>query len=230
MTKAIIIQGMHRSGTSCLTGCLKNLGLNLGEVSNFNKYNQKGNQENNKVFRLNESILQHNGGSWHNPVEVSSVTIEHKNSIRELITVYNNLKSPWGIKDPRMLLTYEHWKDLLPDHKIIGTIRHPRSVVESLMARKNLSVSEKQGYLLWSHYNQQLINLYNDKPFPIINFDLPNAEYSRKVKMIAESLHLNTDTHLSFYDNKLINQQTYGPEDCPSELIDQYKKLLSLTI
>ena len=51
MNEGVIILGMHRSGTSCLTGCLKEYGLHLGDVSESNKHNKKGNQENKEVFK-----------------------------------------------------------------------------------------------------------------------------------------------------------------------------------
>ena len=52
--KTIAILGMHRSGTSCLTGCLQQMGLNLGKVSDFNEYNLKGNKEDDKIIIILE--------------------------------------------------------------------------------------------------------------------------------------------------------------------------------
>ena len=45
-TQPIVILGMHRSGTSCLAGCLEELGLHLGTVITSAPHNKKGNREN----------------------------------------------------------------------------------------------------------------------------------------------------------------------------------------
>ena len=42
---AVVILGMHRSGTSCLTGSLQDKGLYLGQVSQRGTFNKKGNRE-----------------------------------------------------------------------------------------------------------------------------------------------------------------------------------------
>lgn len=230
MIEAVIILGMHRSGTSCLTGCLKNFGLTLGNVSTYNKYNLKGNQEDRKVFRLNEFILKHNGGSWQNPVPINSVTEEQLNKREEVLKQYNLLNRPWGIKDPRMLLTYFFWKEFLPPHEFVGTFRHPLSVAESLQARKNLTVTKKQSLYLWSYYNQKLIEHHERSPFPVINFDLTADEYQDKVTQIAKNLKLEGSGCENFYDIDLKNQQSYSIKECPENLKGLYEKLLSIAL
>ena len=45
----VIVLGMHRSGTSLLTGSLEAAGLHLGEVNNAARYNPKGNKENESI-------------------------------------------------------------------------------------------------------------------------------------------------------------------------------------
>ena len=46
VTAPVAIVGMHRSGTSCLAGCLEDLGLTLGKVNRAAPHNLKGNNEN----------------------------------------------------------------------------------------------------------------------------------------------------------------------------------------
>ena len=40
----ICVVGMHRSGTSCLTGIMQRMGIELGEVFTENEFNKKGNR------------------------------------------------------------------------------------------------------------------------------------------------------------------------------------------
>jgi len=63
------VLGMHRSGTSYLTGILEEAGLWLGEVTRVSTFNAKGNRESPPLMRLNDAVLAANGGSWHCPPE-----------------------------------------------------------------------------------------------------------------------------------------------------------------
>lgn len=229
MTEAIIILGMHRSGTSCLTGSLKSHGLALGEVSDYNKYNQKGNQENKDVFRLNEALLQHNGGAWHTPPAGPLHSNPELAARRgKVLASYQALPKPWGIKDPRMLLTYGFWQDHLPTHAFIGTFRHPLSVAQSLAARERLSIPLDQGLALWTTYNEKLLELHQRHPFPVVNFDWPPARYEAAVGRVAQTLNLAAQSTESFFDASLVSQQPPDLEDCPAAQRGLYQQLLSL--
>ena len=230
MSDAIIILGMHRSGTSCLTGCLRNYGLELGHVSNYNMYNRKGNQENKEVFRLNEAVLKFNGGSWYEPPHKALEFSDELEARRdELLDGYQSLPRPWGIKDPRMLLTYPFWENQLPAHSLIGTFRHPKAVARSLSARKGMSIPLKQAYKLWDTYNLKLLEHLKTQSFPVLNFDLPPEKYYENIRTVAKKLALPSKNEENFFDSNLINQKQYGLKQCPKELLPTYEKLLALS-
>ena len=63
----VIVLGMHRSGTSLLTGSLEAAGLYLGEVNNEAPFNRKGNKENESIRELNDALLERNGAAWNRP-------------------------------------------------------------------------------------------------------------------------------------------------------------------
>jgi hypothetical protein len=234
MNEAIIILGMHRSGTSCLTGCLKNHGLQLGLISGFNKHNQKGNQEDKNVFKLNESLLNLNNGTWREPPTQNKIiwNDEHQKKRSQIISEYLELPKPWGIKDPRMLLVYGFWKDHLPSHTLIGTFRHPLAVAKSLSKRTHhkLFVDQESAFKLWQIYNEKLIELYKQNKFPIINFDLPSSEYLDKLNFISTELKLKARSNNEFFDSNLRNQIKYERKDCPKSLLPLYDKLLEISI
>src|SRR5688572_833337 len=101
--RAIAVLGMHRSGTSALTGCLKDAGVYLGSVAEKSRFNAKGNQENASVWRLHDALLQHCGGSWFRPparVEWN----EHFRFERDQVLLEYAGHEPWAFKDPRTLL------------------------------------------------------------------------------------------------------------------------------
>lgn len=232
MTDFIIVFGMHRSGTSCLTGCLKNYGLQLGSVNGPSKYNQKGNQEKREVFRLNDAILNFNQGSWHNPPNSNILKIREAFKLQrdEIIHGFEGLPKPWGIKDPRMLLTYGFWQNKLQNHQFIGTFRHPANVAYSLAARGNLAVPIKKGFELWFIYNKNLLNYHEKYEFPIINFDLPQEQYIEKVREAAKLLSLNHEVESDFFDPNLKHQKADNKTAMPEKCLSLYKQLLSLAL
>jgi len=69
VSKALVILGMHRSGTSAIAGSLEDCGVYLGDVNSCSPDNLKGNRELREVITLNEDLLKSAGGSWFSPPE-----------------------------------------------------------------------------------------------------------------------------------------------------------------
>jgi len=203
----VFILGMHRSGTSCLAGMLKEYGLYLGDVSTGNEHNLKGNQEGFAVS-LDEALLRKNGGSWLSPVPVAAVPwrvqiqIERMRIQMTLDYVRQKMKK-WGLKDPRMLFCWPAWEE--EGVRFVGTFRHPLSVGKSLEKRSG-GDQARDWSDLWHRYNVELIRMYNARPFPIVNFDWEQDRYRRAVENIARSLEL-AGTGNVFFDEQLRHQK-----------------------
>lgn len=229
---SIIILGMHRSGTSCLTGCLEQLGLNLGEVSDFNDYNLKGNKEDESISALNEQLLRYNGGCWRDPPVQIEWTIEHERMRDRILKTYAKLPSPIGMKDPRMLFTLPFWQQELPPFFLLGSFRHPLNVAQSLYARKNLRIEMSEGLNLWHRYNQKLLDLTKQQAFDLVNFDMPADAYLADVLHKAQKLGLRKQTQtLDFFDRSLRNQDSTDNVrlTCPDTQLDLYHELLRIS-
>jgi len=137
-SKPVIVLGMHRSGTSCLTGCLQEAGLYLGEVNNKAGFNLKGNKENEVIRSLHDEILARAKASWDNPpIEDPFWTAEELAQLAEAISGYENIET-WGLKDPRTLFMMQGWTQLC-DPVFVGTYRHPQEVASSLVKRASLA-------------------------------------------------------------------------------------------
>ncbi len=174
--KTLLILGMHRSGTSCLTGSLQQAGLALGEFSDWNPHNLKGNRENTEIMSLNEKVLNANGGSWDNPPKKVSWPPVFKARARQILEKYAEYPF-WGFKDPRTIFTLEGWLDLgiTPSH--IGIFRHPLAVAGSLMRRNGDAMNQRQALSLWYEYNKRLVRRYKISPFPLLCFDWPEEVF-----------------------------------------------------
>lgn len=226
----IIVLGMHRSGTSCLTGILQACGVELGEVFTCNPYNQRGNRENARIMVLNDAVLAHNGGAWNVPVDVQDWTSEH---ITERDEIINELVSAeatfWGFKDPRTLLTLPFWLEVVQP-QFIGTFRHPLSVAMSLKHRNLMTLDE--AFLLWHEYNHRLLDCCQKFNFPLINFDLEENDYLSGLVSKLTGIGLdrsNIDRALSFYDRSLLhqNKQEQPMEKLPGEIAETYQRLVA---
>ena len=115
----------------------------------------------------------------------------------------------WGIKDPRMLFCYPAWSSPSTIH--IGTFRHPHHVAQSLVTRsesKSYSLSFEEALELWCQYNNELIRLYREKAFPIVNFDWDPERYLQGVEKIARRLSL-TGKGKGFFEEGLRHHQSF---------------------
>jgi len=149
MKVAILIVGMHRSGTSALTGVINILGAYLGEdISPPAEDNPKGFFENKSIFNLNEYILSKKlNSSWDDPHDaVLRVLVNHESLISELKPLIEYvLESVFGghpliaIKDPRICLLLPLYKSALIklgyDVKYVQSVRDEYKIVKSLIAR-----------------------------------------------------------------------------------------------
>jgi len=227
-TNCVIILGMHRSGTSCLAGALQQAGLYLGNVSEHNKFNKKGNREHEDIMKLNDALLSYNNASWnHPPSEPILWAQQHIDSAKNIIsTLKNNTKTGfWGFKDPRTLLTLTFWESILDEPRYVGTFRHPLNVLQSLQNRSTHKLNIEQTLELWNNYNQCLLNL--NTPLSILSFDISSREYTEKVHEISQILKLPKTKKIDFFDMNLrtkhIHQQLKN--ELPPHIVTTYEKL-----
>lgn len=197
--KIIAILGMHRSGTSCLTGMLENAGLELGCVSRRNPYNKKGNNEHQEIVDLHEKVLAANNSSWNTPPHAGCRwNSEQRWILRELL-IQHARQNTWGFKDPRTLFTLEGWLETVPDMCLIGSFRHPAAVAVSLMARGGGLVNRQLE--LWWLYNRRLLDFHDRFGFDLVNFDDSPEVYVQRVIMVAANLGLCAlKENLTFFD------------------------------
>lgn len=222
----LIVIGMHRSGTSCLTGTIEQCGVCLGEVFTQNPFNKKGNRESARVQRLNDLVLAANEGAWNVPVEVTSWSDE---LCRERDRIITSIKADaddwWGFKDPRVVLTLPFWLEALENPAFIGTYRHPHRVALSLNHRDQTPIEDS--YSLWLAYNRKLLELQKQFGFSTVDFDLPDAEYEKDVTEKLLRLGLKNQSGEFFFDPKLRNQAGKDISDVrlPPEVADVYEEL-----
>ena len=205
-SSAIIILGMHRSGTSCLAGSLQQAGLHSGDVVESAPFNKKGNRENLKIMDLNTAILQYSGGDWDDPPESIIWSDEHSNERNRIIqTLTSNTDSIWGFKDPRTLFTLPFWQEEIKSFRLVASYRHPLAVANSLAHRNNFSIDK--GLSIWEKYNLRLLKYLHENHCPLICFDVEKRQYQKDLMRIIKQLGLRLfSEENTFYEDSLKHQ------------------------
>ena len=218
----LMVVGMHRSGTSFLTGSLQQSGLELGKFSAWNPHNLKGNRENLEIVAFSDEVLAARGFAWDNPPTEPLVwTDAERSRARELIADYDGV-ARWGFKDPRALLLVEGWQELLPELRFVGIFRHPTAVAQSLAARGGMP--QEQAFALWLAYNKRLLKLYREGAFPLLCFDEDEAVLHRKLDAVLEELGLEPSTEERFFSPELKHHKQVR-QSLPAELQKLYREL-----
>ena len=163
---ALIIVGMHRSGTSLTASLLKGAGVHLGErLLGPHESNIKGHFENLDFLEFHRSVLMSqaihpDGWTLQNHIPVES---EFEDQAQYIIE--QNRHAPiWGWKDPRTSLFLDFWEQYLPNANYLVVYREPWEVVDSLYRRGTDTIFNHQPDLapkIWYHYNQTILNFVN---------------------------------------------------------------------
>lgn len=199
--RVLAVLGMHRSGTSCLTGSLQAAGLFLGECHTWNPYNRKGNRENQAFVDLHDAILAASGGSWDVPPRQIQWRPEHCNAASDLLASHGPVEI-LGFKDPRALLLVDGWKAICPRLEMVGIFRHPDAVARSLYSRSKFP--RDRALELWYRYNRELLRQQRKHRFPILCFDDDATVFQQRVVALAHWLRLPQQPNASeFYEDTL---------------------------
>ena len=154
----LFVLGMHRSGTSALTGTLQRLGAELGDnLLPARPDNPKGFWENADAMEINEALLKNLGTTWSTPNRLPSEWLKTQAGLEAygravaLLEANFSGSSLWGLKDPRICRLAPLWfKAAAATGSRVACIlivRSPREVMASLQARDELPPSVSA--LLW---------------------------------------------------------------------------------
>ena len=176
---AVIVLGMHRSGTSAVTGLLAVLGVNVGddaELIDADAANQRGYWESARLTDFQELLLQRLGGSWDDPPRLpdgwadSPWLVREVGRARRLVKELYGQSEKWAWKDPRTSLLLPFWRRALAARIVVVVIhRNPLEVAASLTARDGFS--KQRGLGLWESYNRALLEDACGLPALVVGYD-----------------------------------------------------------
>jgi O-antigen biosynthesis protein len=155
---AIFVLGMHRSGTSALTGMLHHLGVALGDgLMPASPDNPRGYWEHAAIVVIQQRLMAAFGLPWDDirslPAGFQDLPAARaaKGELAAILRRDFSGAALWGLKDPRLCRLMPLWVPLLAEERVepryLLAVRHPLDVAASLVARDRMSPAK--AHLLW---------------------------------------------------------------------------------
>ncbi|MFM7143806.1 MAG: sulfotransferase family protein, partial [Alphaproteobacteria bacterium] len=156
--RAIVVAGMHRSGTSAFVRCVNLLGAGIGEkLIPANWGNERGFWEDEEVVAADDALLAAAGRTWHDvrsmPTgwESSPALAEPAARIARIVADETARCPLWVVKDPRLSRLVPAWDAAFEAAEVepcfLVALRHPAEVAASQERRDGFSAGKSN--LLW---------------------------------------------------------------------------------
>jgi len=204
--QAILILGMHRSGTSALTRVLNLLGAEIpGTLLPPQNDNPLGYWEPAEIVGVHTRILAALNSNWHDPLPVADtwfVTPEAQRFADELLELL------WSsvprarlllIKDPRICKLVPLWRQVLARFGVeaayVLNTRSPAEVAESL--RKRNRFGHEKGFIMWLLNTLASEQATRGEPRIIVDYREVLGDWRACVARIAERLQVEFPVRLA---------------------------------
>lgn len=176
---AVLVLGMHRSGTSAATGALARLGLHLGErLVPAAEDNPSGYFEHADAVALNEALLDAMDRSWDDIRALPDGWLAlpaadaARARIRTDMLPALSANAPWALKDPRLCRLLPLWRIVLEESGVrvaaLLVVRHPDEVSASLLARDRMPPTISR--ILWLRHVFESVRSSVGLPRAVLNY------------------------------------------------------------
>lgn len=242
----VVVVGMHRSGTSALTGAIGALGFNLVDAEDRLSTHESNPEhwESLSILMFNDRILADFGGTWDAPPllpqdwEIGESLPDKAAASEALATAYPD-RGPSVLKDPRLCLLLPYWRQVLNAPMAAVLVwRAPLAVARSLHRRDGLPIP--LGLALWERYNRAAVaNLSQDEVF-VLDYDAmiehPEASFSElaswlsSVRAFEDVPTRDRGAALSTITANLRHESGHNPDDDGGALLLEPQRQLVLEL
>jgi len=206
MSRAVIISGMHRSGTSLISSLVQRAGIHIGEkLLGASPSNPRGYFEDLDFYEFHDRLLHERGQTYLHVDRTftfgpTAVETEHA---RDLIAARVH-RPIWGWKDPRTCLFLDFWSQLIPDARFLFVYRHPIEVLLSLLRRGEFDghPSFMAGLNAWHTYNSNILKVCNRYPDRclLVHIDAVTQQPGEFFRLIQDTLQLGSSLDSETFD------------------------------
>jgi GT2 family glycosyltransferase len=164
---AVLVLGMHRSGTSALTRLINLLGADLGRdlMKAAADNNETGFWEHQGLVDAHEALMETLGLRWSDPRPMpegwldSDAAKTARAKIEAILDDEFADASLWCVKDPRMCRLLPLWRPILEARGVrivtVNMVRNPLEIARSLERRDKMP--RGMGLLLWLRHQAEAI-------------------------------------------------------------------------
>ena len=198
-TPAIVVGGMHRSGTSALTRALALAGADLpSTLMAPGSDNPLGFWESIPIAEVNDAVLAETGSHWDDVFGFSTRPEAAPLRQASIASIRQAMRAEFGaatlpiIKDPRISLILPMWDIALREAghvpHAIALVRHPMEVAQSLARRNGYPIAKS--LLLWTAYMVAFERDSRSMPRVFVNYDDLLADWRSVLDRIERKLGL----------------------------------------
>lgn len=197
--KALLILGMHRSGTSAVTRAVNLLGAHIGsKILLPGAGNSEGFWEHADAMHINHDLLTAFGHSWFDIRQLPPDWLQQPAAQDALVRIETVIRNEFAayplvaLKDPRICLTAPLWirafETLGYDVQCLLVVRDPREVADSLQAREQWP--REPIFLLWAHYMMEAVLATREHTRALITYDQLLDDWRDTLHRVASALTL----------------------------------------
>ena len=209
---ALLVLGMHRSGTSAITGALGLCGAWVGEemeLTGLNVENPRGFWERRDIRRICDQLLHAAGADWWKVANFDpnaiphAILVEQRRAFARVVAVLN--KHPvWVVKEPRLCFLLPVLRDYVNSPICIHIVRNPLEVAWSLQNRNGFGLSG--GLALWEAYNQHALNASRNLPRVLVSYESLMLQPVNTLTKLIERLGELSVTNISTPNRELVEE------------------------
>lgn len=195
----VLVIGMHRSGTSAVTGLLQRLGVDLGpHLLPAAQDNRMGFFEHRDIVAFHEDLLRALGSGWDDPAPLSDRWWQRddmegwRDRLRQILSRDFANSRLWAVKDPRLCRLLPLWEQVLTEMgvgtRVVFVLRSPQEVIDSLQARN--AIAPDKGALLWLRHYLEAEARTRSWRRVVVGYPQVLTEWRSVVRRMGESLKL----------------------------------------
>jgi hypothetical protein len=233
--QAIVILGMHRSGTSAVAGVVAALGAGTPKtMMGTNIWNPRGYFESDRIVAAHEELLTSAGSYWHDWRQIdpswfcSEQAEPHRRKIKQLIVEEFGDQSLIFVKDPRICRMVPFTASILIevgyDPIAILPLRNPLEVARSLNTRDKFGVAKST--LLWLRHVLEAEYYSRKMPRSVLLYQELLSDWRGQVDRSARNTGILWPDRSAASDSKIdqfLTRELYHQRASFDELNDHYE-------
>ncbi|MEO1719158.1 MAG: sulfotransferase [Pseudomonadota bacterium] len=225
---AVIVTGMHRSGTSAVAGELAQAGMPVGDnLIAPSKDNAKGFFEDRRIVQIADGFLHRLGSAWSDPAALPvgyADSVPGRDAAAELSNHFSETltgQTRYLLKDPRACRMTPVISQALENcgwrARYVAVVRNPAHVATSVWNRNQLP--RLHALQIWTRYYVDLIERTDPRDITWVDFEAWSRAPAEESGALLRALNLPSDDRPAgpFFEKALVHADGAADVESPQE-------------